>query len=64
MRVELASGEPVGELLELFEYPQGLVADVRWKERVVTLPLGDAFLREIDREGRRIVLELPEGFFE
>jgi 16S rRNA processing protein RimM len=64
MQVELVDGSPVGELLDLYDLPQGLIADVRWRDGMVTIPLSDAFLREIDREGRRVVLDLPEGLLE
>lgn len=64
MHVELPGGEPVGEVVDYFELPQGIALDVRWRDRIVTLPLADAFLRELDRAGRRIVLDLPEGLLE
>jgi 16S rRNA processing protein RimM len=64
MRVELPTGEVIGEVEEIFELPQGIVLDVRWRGRIVTLPFNDVFLRELDREGRRIVLDLPEGLLE
>ena len=64
MRVELSSGEPVGEVLELFELPQGLGLDVSWRGRRVLLPFRDEFVRAVDRDGRRIVMDLPDGLLE
>ena len=64
MRVELSSGEPVGEVLEVFELPQGLVVDVSWRGGSVMLPLGENFVRGVDRAGRRLVVDLPDGMLE
>jgi 16S rRNA processing protein RimM len=64
MRVELGSGEPVGEVLAVFELPQGLVVDVSWRGRRVLLPLGREFVRGVDRAGRRLVMDLPDGMLE
>ncbi|MDQ3698169.1 MAG: ribosome maturation factor RimM [Gemmatimonadota bacterium] len=64
MRVEQTSGEEIGEVVDVFELPQGIAVDVRWRGRLLTLSLADPFLRDLDRERRRIVLELPEGLLE
>jgi 16S rRNA processing protein RimM len=64
MRVELPSGEVVGEVVDLIELPHGLALEVRWRDGVVVLPFGEPFLREVDRVGGRIVLDLPAGLLE
>ena len=64
MRVELSSGEPVGDVVEVFELPQGLALDVSWRGRRVLLPFRDEFVRAVDRDGRRIVMDLPDGLLE
>jgi 16S rRNA processing protein RimM len=64
MRVELASGEQVGEVRDVFELPQGYVVEVAREKGSVMIPLQPAFLVEIEREGRRIVVTLPDGMLD
>ncbi len=64
MRVELTSGEPVGPVSEVYELPQGLALDVSWRGGRVLLPFRDEFVRAVDRDGRRIVMDLPDGLLE
>lgn len=64
MRVELPSGEAIGEVREVYELPQGLGLDVSWRGDSVILPFRPEFVRELDRAGRRIVMELPEGLLD
>jgi 16S rRNA processing protein RimM len=64
MQVELESGEPIGEVLDLFEMPQGVLIDVAWRGGRVTLPLHPDFLRDIKREERRIVMKIPDGLLD
>ena len=64
MRVELESGEPIGEVLTVYDLPQGLGLDVRYGSGSVILPYYGEYVREVDRAGRRIVMELPDGMLE
>ena len=64
MRVVLADGGDVGDVLDYYELPQGILLEVEWNGARVNLPMTDAFLRDIDRERRRIVMDLPDGLLE
>ncbi|HET9424757.1 MAG TPA: hypothetical protein VFO55_05240 [Gemmatimonadaceae bacterium] len=64
MHVEQADGTPIGEVLDYYELPQGILIDVTWKGTRASIPLNEAFVRDIDREGRRIRVELPAGLLE
>jgi 16S rRNA processing protein RimM len=64
MRVELPTGEPVGEVLEVYELPQGLALDVRWRGGSVLLPWRDDLVRSLRRAERLIVMEVPAGLLE
>ena len=64
MHVELTSGEPVGPVSQVYELPQGLGLDVRYRDGSVILPYHDEYVREVDRAGRRIIMELPDGMLE
>jgi 16S rRNA processing protein RimM len=64
MRVQLVDGGDVGNVLDYYDLPQGILLEVEWNGARVTLPMSDAFVRDIDRERRRIVMELPDGLLE
>ena len=64
MHVVLEDGTPVGEVLEYYEVPQGVMVEVEWKGARAAIPLIDPFLRDLDRAGRRIVMQLPDGLLE
>jgi len=64
MRVVLADGGEVGNVLDYYELPQGILLEVEWNGGRVNLPMTDAFVRDIDRERRRIVMDLPDGLLE
>ena len=68
MRVELASGLPVGTVEELYELPQGLALDVRLAEprdgETVLLLYDDNTIASVDKEQRLIVVTPPEGLLE
>ena len=64
MRVELSSGEPVGEIVQIYELPQGLMLDVRRRDRTVVLPFREELVEAVDPAGRRIVMTLPQGLLE
>lgn len=64
MRVDLTDGTVVGEVLDFYELPQGLLVEVERNGKRTAIPLTDAFVRRIHREERRIVVELPDGMLD
>ncbi|HSJ65680.1 MAG TPA: ribosome maturation factor RimM [Gemmatimonadaceae bacterium] len=64
MHVVLDDGTPVGEVLDYYELPQGVMVEVEWKGARAAIPLIDAFVRDLDRDARRIVMQLPDGLLE
>ena len=65
MRVALASGEAVGEVEEVYELPQGLAIDVRRADgRGTVLVLYSRAVTDVDRDGRVITVELPDGLMD
>ena len=64
MHVELPSGEPLGDVVDVLELPQGLALEIRLGTRTALLPFVDEFVSLVDREARRIVASPPEGLFE
>ena len=64
MRVELSSGELVGTVADVFEVPQGLLLDVARERGTVLVPFTDEIIVDIDREGRVVRIDPPEGLLE
>lgn len=64
MRVELASGVPVGNVIGHFELPQGLALDVsREGGKSIIIPW-DRIVTSVDRDGRVIRIDPPEGLID
>lgn len=67
MLVEADSDEPIGEVIEFYELPQGLLLEFRvggGDKATAQLPFVDEFVEEVDREGRRIRVRLPDGLLD
>jgi 16S rRNA processing protein RimM len=64
MRVVLESGELVGTVSDVFELPQGLALDVRRATGTVLIPFNDAFIHEVQRESRTVVIAPPPGLLD
>ena len=65
MRVELASGVPVGEVSALYDLPQGLTLEVRRPGREPALvPYRGAIVQRADVAARTLVLDPPEGLLD
>jgi 16S rRNA processing protein RimM len=68
MRVELAGGQSVGTVEEIYELPQGLAIDVRRtaprETETVMLPYDDRTVASVDKAARVIVVTPPEGLLE
>jgi ribosomal 30S subunit maturation factor RimM len=64
MQVALVDGTAVGEVLDYYELPQGLMVEVDRNGKRTAIPLIDPFVRNIHRDERRIVVELPDGMLD
>lgn len=65
MRVEHVSGEPIGEVREVFELPHGFVLDVARPGRPsVLVQLHESSVVEVDAEQRVVRLDPPEGLLD
>jgi 16S rRNA processing protein RimM len=54
----------LGEITEINEYPQQLVASVRYKNREVLFPLNEEIIKGIDVAEKVVYIELPEGLLD
>ena len=74
MRVELPDGTVVGRVLTVWELPQGLVLDVEREPApgaekgkaaaTVMIPYDERTVHAVDRDERRIVVEVPDGLLD
>lgn len=59
--VDADSASPIGEVVEFYELPQGLLLEFRTAAGLASLPFVDEFVDEVDREARIIRVRLPDG---
>ncbi|HKW48587.1 MAG TPA: ribosome maturation factor RimM [Gemmatimonadaceae bacterium] len=65
MRVELESGERIGEVVDMYELPQGLAIDVRRAGRSDTvLLLYEQSVLSVDRDAKVVTVAIPEGLLD
>ena len=62
--VRLPDGTPLGLVSAVYELPAGLAIEVQGPRREFLLPYRKAFVREVDRGGRRLVVTPPEGLLD
>jgi len=61
--VDETHGE-LGEILDVIEYPQQLIASVNFKNKEVLFPLNVEIIKGIDVEGGEIYIDLPDGLLD
>lgn len=65
MRVERVDGEPVGQVTEVLDLPQGFVMEVaRGRRKPVLLPFNDATVTEVDAQKRVIRVDPVDGLID
>lgn len=62
--VDADSAAPLGEVVEFYELPQGLLLEFRGPRGLVSLPFVDEFVEEVNRESRVIRVRLPDGLLD
>lgn len=62
--VQDGAGKPIGLVTSALELPAGVTLEVQGPKREFLLPFRKEFVREVDREGRRLVVDLPAGLMD
>lgn len=62
--VDADSDEVLGEVIEFYDLPQGLLIEFRGPKGVHSVPFVEEFVHEVDRDGRRITVALPDGLLD
>jgi len=52
------------EILDIYEYPQQIMANIEINGKEILLPLSDNLIKKIDHGKKVITTEFPEGIFE
>jgi len=55
---------PLGEVVEFYELPQGLLLEFKTAQGLASLPFVEEFVEDVDREARVIRVRLPDGLLE
>jgi 16S rRNA processing protein RimM len=58
------SDAPLGIVSEVYELPTGLAIEIQGPKREFLLPFRAEFVKETDREGRRLVVVVPDGLLD
>ena len=56
-----SNNEEIGEVIDLQEVPQGLILEIRGKEKTILIPYVDEFIEEIDLDNKKILINEIEG---
>lgn len=55
---------PLGDILEIIELPQQVLAKIRYREKEMLLPLNESTLLEVDKDKKQVLVSLPDGLIE
>jgi 16S rRNA processing protein RimM len=58
------SDTPLGIVSEVYELPTGLAIEIQGPKREFLLPFRAEFVKHTDREGRRLVVAVPDGLLD
>ena len=62
--IDAESDEVLGEVIEFYDLPQGLLIEFRGPKGVHSLPFVEEFVDEVDRDARRIIVRPPDGLLD
>ena len=62
--VRLPDGTPLGLVTAVYELPAGITIEVQGPKREFLLPYKKEFVREVEREARRLVVTPPDGLID
>jgi 16S rRNA processing protein RimM len=62
--VRAGSLEPLGDVTDVYELPQGVMLDVRRPTGSVLIPFRPEVVTQVDLPGRRLIVDPPEGLIE
>ncbi len=64
MKVELDTGEAMGEVTAYYELPQGLTLDVKTEKGSVLVPYRPEVVERVDAESRIVIVKSEVGMFD
>ncbi len=64
MRVESGDGAAIGEVVEVYELSPMHLLEVAREAGTLLIPFARDWVRHLDREGKRMVVDLPDGLLD
>jgi len=58
------AGTPLGIVSDVYDLPAGPVIEVQGEKREFLLPFRGEYIRETDRDGRRLTVTIPDGLLD
>jgi 16S rRNA processing protein RimM len=62
--VRSEADEPLGLVSDVYELPQGPVIEIQGPKREFLLPLRPEYVKQMDRDAKRVIVSVPEGLLE
>ena len=62
--IDADAGTPIGEVVEFYELPQGLLIEFKSASGLASLPFVEEFVDAVDRDARTIHVRLPQGLLD
>lgn len=62
--IDAETRQALGEVVEFYELPQGLLLEFKGEHGVASFPFMDEFVKEVRRDDRVIEVVLPDGLIE
>jgi len=62
--MQSVNGQRIGEVIEIIDMPSQKMAVVKVGELEKIIPLNEHFVKSLDRAGRLLIMDLPEGLLE
>ena len=64
MAARTVAGEPFGTVHGYYQLPQGVVIEIETPRGMRDVPFHDVFVKNVDRDGRSLTIDAPEGLLD
>ena len=64
MAARTVAGEPIGTVFGYYQLPHGVVIEIETPRGMRDVPFHDVFVKHVDREGRSLTIDAPEGLLD
>ena len=64
MAARTVAGEPIGTVHGYYQLPQGVVIEIETPRGMRDVPFHEVFVKHVDRDGRSLTIDAPEGLLD